>query len=415
MKKKENVYVVIDTPKKAKKVIKVLELFNEKVYEGTLQRFEQSAGLECFPTLLFANDMWQGDTCMSFSDREEVSIKELRNILALEHLKEGDVVVVDNNHGKWIVKLTGNDIVRFEHSASYDLDLSILNDKECIERQNKIYGGSFIRYATEEEKALLDDKPKEFEVGKWYWLDTKNVGLPLDGTPLVNCLYFFNGKKRTYGFNYLGEFADYLHGMDKCDTYNLIREATKEEVEQALIKEAKKRYKVGDKVRSLVAHSPEFNISEHKYMQFSEISDLWVRCGDVNALVFRDGKWAEIVEPSFVESADKIKIAGGNIGKRVRVIDGGHGAKGCDGKVGIIVDRSSVDFSNYGGACSTDRAECYIMTDEGYYWGLCEGYEIEYITESSPLTVALEIKDIDTLQVIQKTLKELEEKLTKLI
>lgn len=459
-KTKENVYVVIDTPKKAKKVKKLLDMFGEN-YTEYPPNVKNHSGIDPNWYYGFADNKWQGINTrwVGFNGNypTEVSIKELRNIIAAEHLRDGDVVVVKNNSGKWIVKLTGNNIDMFEHSVSYNLDLGVLNDEKFTERHNKIYGASFIRYATEEEKALLEEKPKELtkeevekkvveyavsvdwnydriqnyiideiefeewikldgaysngkakviiekfkpklEAGKWYkfaWSDKPDE---------IRGIYFV---EKVYGIKVFFSYGiDFIRNEWKTKDWHsalhVWEEATKEEVEQALIKEAKKRgYVEGARVKCLYFNKEYTLTSEKHWEAFDGKELLMVEKEGTGVWIFQNGKWAEIVKTSF---------AGENIGKRVRVIDGGSGATGCNGQTGVLVDESTLSTNGFFDSIVK------VKTDYGEVWGLNSLYhEIEYLTKSSPLTVKLEIKDIATLQVIQKTLKDLEEKLTKLI
>lgn len=393
-KTKENVYVVIDTLKKARKVKKVLDIFGERSSRTIKEPFRNE--------YLYFDSLGEYDTaqlrqgCFT-KGKTEVSIKELRNILAVEHLKEGDVVVCKEGKGEIAVG-----IYKDHDKFGFDLRPCVFLDDN---KKSEGCFDTFIRYSTEEEKALLEDEPKSIEVGKWY----KGIGDKLIFTTSDEQ----EGRVKAYGFGAMGGWFEDDH--DFTWTTDELKEATKEEVEQSLIKEAKKRgYADGVKVHSLghdkqmVIYNQELNTEYESYY-----NKLWfgVGLGETNhyVVVFQDGKWAEIVEPSFVESSDKIKVAGENIGKRVRVIDGGSGATGCNGQTGIIVEKPK---KNRNGSL---HPVIYVKLDNGHTWGLAMDHKIEYLQESLPLTVSLEIKDIATLQVIQKTLKELEEKLTKLI
>lgn len=393
--KKNEVFVKIDTPKKAEKVFKVLTMFNEDIYTSLAKRLENNEVDEIYKCINF-NDEWIGNRGLFKEDKTEVSIKELKQILAVEHLKEGDVVKVCNGYGSWLVKLTGNNIEKFEHSESYDLDLEF--KQEFIdESSNLIRGGRFIRYATDEEKALLEPKKdkKELEVGKWY----KGIGDKLI------CLTSKENKGhvKAYGFGALGGW--YEDDNDYSWTADELVEATKEEVEQALIKEANKRYKVGDKVKSLANNYYEFNISEYKFMQFGKINDLWVKCNGCNALIYRNGKWADIVEEP----------------KRIRVIYGGYGAEGCNGMTGIIVDEP---IKKWNGAFSP---VLYVKMDNCETWGLAKDHKIEEIKSGEiELTIdakyvagqdlpTFTTKDLATIIAMKQKLQELEDKFSKLV
>lgn len=146
--KKTDVYVVVDTPKKAKKLKKLLDMFGESYGGCTFELLENKEGDKVYFNMC---SEWNTDTVSMIHRRlQEVSIKELRNILAKEHLKANDTVVIGNKIGtKWIVKLTGGKSL--EHSLSYNIYNGVSSNLTMQASACK-----FIRYATDEEKALLD-------------------------------------------------------------------------------------------------------------------------------------------------------------------------------------------------------------------------------------------------------------------
>ena|SRR5690606_2982451 len=87
---KEDVYVVVDTPKKAKKLKKALEMFGEPMF--TIPNNERSShnGVDYGWGYGFSGGIWQGFNTKSpihnGKEFKKVSIKQLRNILAKEHL-----------------------------------------------------------------------------------------------------------------------------------------------------------------------------------------------------------------------------------------------------------------------------------------------------------------------------------------
>lgn len=261
------------TRKNIDKVYDILAMFNEKVpYDKENQLFyTETARLGM--TGSEKDDYW----CMlePYDDKKIVKPNHLKQILFKEHAKKGDVIIGECCGEQFILEFD-------KFLGDY------INSKKWIRPSNgEVYdsefGGSFdkfIRFATEEEKALL--YPVELETGKWY----KSLGL---GTLCLkqgvhNC-GFFMGKWNT---------------LICCQTPSEWIEATTEEVEQALIKEAKKRYKIGDKLskihEDISKGSRVFNldISYHR-------SDrtLWFT-NDQSYLVciFKDGKWAEVIKES---------------------------------------------------------------------------------------------------------------------
>ena len=137
---KKDIYVVVDTPKKAKMLKKVLELFAEKIYSETDRRLSNGLVSIFFPYVEFFSLAWRG---AEYTHKTKVSVKQLRNILAKEHLKVGDYVVLKNG-------LIGKIIKLLENSEILVLDGE--NDKITCSIKD------FKRYATPEEIALLEPK-----------------------------------------------------------------------------------------------------------------------------------------------------------------------------------------------------------------------------------------------------------------
>ena len=82
--KKTDVYVVVDTPKKANKLKKVLDMFGERTYsessiQDCLDHTENVLGFDKEENAFMSGYVHQFE-----ESRTEVSIKELRNILARE-------------------------------------------------------------------------------------------------------------------------------------------------------------------------------------------------------------------------------------------------------------------------------------------------------------------------------------------
>ena len=152
--KKTDVYVVVDTPKKAKKLKRLFDMFGQEAHPYIERPFRNnylyfdSEGF--YDTSIYKNGFYT-------ENKTEVSIKELRNILAKENLRPGDVVAL--GYGKsveyiGVFKAFNNGYFEVDRYLSLDSGSGILmNDSGYI--------NNFIRYATEEEKALLE--PKKYD------------------------------------------------------------------------------------------------------------------------------------------------------------------------------------------------------------------------------------------------------------
>ena len=132
----------------------------------------------------------------------------------------------------------------------------------------------------------------ELEVGKWY----KMKG---DTHFLCNFNGNIGNNGNSYGFNLKGEWMDNSMCFHNSDTYV---EATPEEVETALVNEAKKRgFEVGVKFENMNNKFIQTIISKP---YFSEISNTlhvkspkedWDK-GNSNPCIFNNGTWAEILQ-----------------------------------------------------------------------------------------------------------------------
>ena len=90
-----------------------------------------------------------------------------------------------------------------------------------------------------------------------------------------------------------------LWQSDKDMTYghsSAFREATREEIEEALIAEGKRRYKIGDVVTCLsaVVETDAIIVDGNKKWDL----DMWGRLWFYGMCVFDKGQWAEIVDQS---------------------------------------------------------------------------------------------------------------------
>lgn len=145
-------------------------------------------------------------------------------------------------------------------------------------------------------------KEAEFVPGKWY-LTT------------LGSIYFFD-RLTSYGsiIGYGVERGRRWKEGNICTPKYLQREATKEEIEKVLIDEAKRRYSIGDKFKSVIIPSGEFVLKGQNFTFlenafFSPLTTLVER--ETSGILFHKGKWAKIVEsrpePKFKEG-DLVQI-----------------------------------------------------------------------------------------------------------
>jgi len=146
---------------------------------------------------------------------------------------------------------------------------------------------------------------KPYTVGKWYKCQTNKA------------LYYvveFNGvgkDGKNYGFDYNGNWMEL---NDRCFSEVGDIEATPKEVEEALTKEAVKRFPIGTKFES-VSGLNEF-ISTGKFIKGTN----WEKClfrvdidGSKNGIVFENGTWATPIKTKTIdELASEFKVYADN-------------------------------------------------------------------------------------------------------
>ena len=110
MKKKEDVYVVVDSYKKAIELDEVLKMFGETTFNDN--SVDQCLQIDGF--LVFSEFYGSWFASRSRANRTQVSIQELKNILAAEHLKPGDEVVLGIGNVAWNATFIGMKGLNFE-------------------------------------------------------------------------------------------------------------------------------------------------------------------------------------------------------------------------------------------------------------------------------------------------------------
>lgn len=267
--KKENVFVVIDTRKKAEKASKVLAMFNQKLASELLFKYcLQNNGWLHISKLSNTNKwVWSVPESHLTKNDKEVSVSELKQILAMEHIKSGDVVVCrkeKDNFNIFEVSYTDSYYIYYKRRFSSKDGLGEYSGAWFFE--------NFHRYATEEEKQLLNppvvkedekhtgsfeslrnlkcdtvDFPNDFkevekdkkdlEVGKWYFVDRND-------TTEHKALVIFKGHNvDAYGFSHKGLYTDNYGCYNTfCNPKYQYTKATQEQVAERFFKETRKRY-----------------------------------------------------------------------------------------------------------------------------------------------------------------------------
>ena len=139
------------------------------------------------------------------------------------------------------------------------------------------------------QKFIPEAFETKLEVGKWHKSKERK-----------NKTLFVPNKEQCdgnmgYGFNYLSEFKE--SNFNLCGSFpNNFELATEEEVSEALINEAKKRY-TNKKVRCLDTNDI-FEIDFNELRYYEDVNGLYAFDNDLETEIeiFKDGIWAEIIE-----------------------------------------------------------------------------------------------------------------------
>ena len=133
------------------------------------------------------------------------------------------------------------------------------------------------------QKFIPEAFETKLEVGKWYRLKNKAFNW---------LMCYASDEDSCYGFNSQNLYSnDYV--MYDDDDWRL---ATEEEVSEALINEAKKRY-TNKKVRCLDTNDI-FEIDFNELRYYEDVNGLYAFDNDLETEIeiFKDGIWAEIIE-----------------------------------------------------------------------------------------------------------------------
>lgn len=264
--KKEDIYVIVDTPKKEKKLIKVLEMFGENVSNYPDHKNEIHNGKNVLGWRYgFSDGSWQGVNTKFVGHKgkvfTEVSIKELRNILTYHHQ------VTQLNIG-------------YEAGKGYH-------------RENELWPKT-------SSDINFELTPDDYKDNTWYKSNTGNIFLLEKG-------------RKNYGFspNYLDNIEWFKNFRENgFHTKGQWTEATEQEVLEAFTKEANKRFKVGDRIVSPDGTDYGYKVDNTNYKfirrQMNENIFGFLIDTVVTTNLFHNGVWATVLDP-FAELKEAYK------------------------------------------------------------------------------------------------------------
>ena len=128
MKKKENIYVIVDSRKKAIELEEVLKMFGEATFSD--DSINQCLRIDGF--LVFSEFYGSWFASSSRENRTQVSLQELKNILAAEYLKPGDEVVLGIGDIECNAIFIGMKGLKFEAQYYFNGDIYLKPSIETI-------------------------------------------------------------------------------------------------------------------------------------------------------------------------------------------------------------------------------------------------------------------------------------------
>ncbi len=177
--------------------------------------------------------------------------------------------------------------------------------EQLINEKVEAFRQELLKEFSEENKPIL-------EIGKWYKL-THGRGKFFGYITDISNIEF-----RYYGFSYLGLWQENgCYFINDVNLKNQMIPATDKEVEEALIAEAKRRgFKKGVRYSAVnVGYEDQTNIliNSNTFKYLPKYNELQIN----NWVIFKNGKWAEIIE-------DKIMIGGHEVKKESGVFKDGQ-------------------------------------------------------------------------------------------
>ena len=323
MKTKNEIYLSVNSQKKADKLKKVLKMFNQPTYSN--KSISHCIGKDL--VLHYDGEEWLNASAdwliLGESKKEKVSIKELKNILALEFLKKGDVIILEGGEEKyrWVIEVDHVSQVSSGLLEIYPRWFIGLDGVEKFDEETNHIEGQFIRYATKAEKALLlGEKVEESEplvkIGNWYWFQRPEF----EKRALVYVNDISLGNEGNFGFNYGHEWmsgkGDETFGVSCALEGGIfygettITKATGEEVEQMLVEEAGRRgFKIGVKFLGCKGYDKDKVIDIDKFnLGFGgEDGIKGLYCG--NSWITFKGDWGTVVEEDEPKVGDIVEVA----------------------------------------------------------------------------------------------------------
>jgi len=255
------------------------KLKGEPIYEGD-KCWRVYKGDKYEPAYIIQSSIWDG-TCkdskyFSHPDNAETYYNQLKWEGKLK-FKVGDVICSDNV-GVERVYIQGIDYLR------------------GIYRTSLYHGNKAIVFEKQENWQLY--KEPKFEVGKWYEAGVSGaIVLVLEDNMGVG---FIGLNEKHWG--------EYSFHKTCRSNWKL---ANPDKVKELLLKEANRRYKVGDKFKCVNNNEESYNYLNYFTVGNINSNSKRIYTGELGGgFLFKDGKWAEIVKPKFTTADGVDKYEG---------------------------------------------------------------------------------------------------------
>lgn len=161
------------TRKNCKKVLGILEMFGERPSPGLMQIIKNSKLIRPYEHIYYnqyTGTFYRTSEHPVGKDLTLIKPRELRNILAKEHLKAGDVVILDaDSKTQYVAKIDSAGNNQWGYFGS-TLWAEINTDDKTIETQEGLFD-NFLRFATDEEKTLLEPKTTTQTIVREVWVN----------------------------------------------------------------------------------------------------------------------------------------------------------------------------------------------------------------------------------------------------
>lgn len=249
-------------------------------------------------TELKGEPIYEGDKCWTVhhnSDKDWfLNHKTAVDISRWRHCYHGIKCFSNKDNAKiYFNKLKWKDKLKFKIGDVMKCGETIGKVKG-LDYLNELYEIKFeaLSFEYQHKYCLYETK---FKIGKWYKIKSET-------TPGIAFICYQGAEEHGYGFDHSGVYC--TEYTSKYRKHLTVVEADKNKVKELLLNEAKKRYPIGTKFKS---------VCDNEFLgRGCTVGDSGLKSGN-NVIfaysfefVYENGKWAEIIEPKFT-TADGVE------------------------------------------------------------------------------------------------------------